>query len=233
MLAGSVMVRKNTLVCLALIFFTSSVVAEDELPTVEASDLPAVNFSGLPAAQKADPSKLGLRIEGDVDKVGKSDSSGLGLLFLGNSGDRVLYEDDHHQVIGNPARPAVRMMYRYDPTSTEWKYDGSVVRGHVARGSNFGWSVAVIKPLMAIMDWSAGPNVAAIVIYEKTPNSIRGWKKRFEVIADNKDQARCMGGLDANKWLAKWNEDRGAACGVRTVDGSKATKSSIQSSRND
>ncbi len=227
------MVKKNTLALLALIYSSSAVLAEDELPAVESADVPAINFSGLPAARNSNPAKLGLRIEGDVDEVGKPDSQGLGLLFLGNSGDRILYQDDHHQVVGNPSRPAVRMMYRYDPTSTDWKYDGSVVRGHVARGSNFGWSVAVIKPFMAIMDWSAGPNVAAIVIYEKTPNSIRGWKKRFEVIADNKEQARCMGGLDANKWLTKWNENRGADCGVRTVDGSKATKTSIESSKND
>lgn len=206
---------------LALLLTCAAATADDELPGVEFSDLPpVVNYSGLSSVSKPEPPDLGLLIEGERAK-----QRGLGQLILGNdSQDRILYEDDHHRVIGNPARPIVRMMYRYDPQSTEWLYDGSIVRGHVQPGSKFGWSVSVSKPYMAILDWRAKPIEAAIVIYEKSPNSIRGWKKRFEVVADNEKQAQCMGGLDAGKWLTRWTDNRGTACGVTTIDWSQARK---------
>ncbi len=230
--------HKQALALVGLLFSALAVCADDELPTVEFSARPGVNYSGLERPQKPDAPGLGLRIEGDLPERAAGDGaqpakkSDLGLVMLGDgSGNRVLYEDEHHRVIANPARPFITMMYRYDPGSTDWMFDGNVVRGHVARGSKFGWSVAVNKPLMAVMDWSAKPNVAAIIIYEKTPNSIRGWKKRYEVVADNPTQAKCMGGLDASKWLAKWSADRGMDCGVRTLEGTQATQQSIQNSQ--
>lgn len=217
------------LLALGILLCPPPVLADDELPAVDFSGRPTLPPSRAPAANTPDVPDLGLLIEGEVETPRVTDKRTLGLLFLGDgSGDRILYEDDHHRVVGNPSRPFVQMMYRYDPTSTDWKFDGNVVRGHVRRGSKFGWSVAVNKPYMAIMDWSAGPNVAAIVIYEKAPNSVRGWKKRYEVIADNARQAQCMGGVEAEKWLAKWQENRGQDCGVRTVDGSTATSASIK-----
>lgn len=204
-------------------------------------DLPAVDFFNMPSASEPRPTPkpgepdLGLLIEGDIERDPIHDgaprapgSKALGLLMIGDgSKSKILYEDDYHQVIGNPAWPSVRMMYRYDPATTDWKYDGSIVRGHLMPNSNFGWSVAVTKPYLAIMDWNTKAKRAAIIIYEKTPSSVRGWKKRFEVIADNSDQAKCMGGLEADKWLGKWMENGGEDCGVRTVDGTQATNHSI------
>lgn len=206
--------------------------AEDELPGVDFSG-PGLQPSPVPK-KKGEPD-LGLLIEGDLNKEKIQDggprapgSKALGLLMLGDgSKNKILYEDDHHQVVGNPTWPSVRMMYRYDPDSTDWKYDGSIVRGHLMPNSNFGWSVAVKKPYLAVMDWNSKAKRAAIVIYEKTPRSVRGWKKRFEVIANDSDQARCMGGLEAEKWLHKWMDNGGTDCGVRTVEGTRATNHSI------
>lgn len=193
------------------------------------TEMPAVEFfGGSSNAKRSDDPEYGLLIEGQDDQptYGKS---ARGLLITGGMADgRILYEDDYHRVVGSRSRPYVQMLYRHDPQSSEWKFDGNVVRGHVPRGSKFGWTVSVIKPYMAIMDWRAKPVEAAIIIYEKTPASVRGWKKRFEVVAENADQAKCMGGLEADKWLSKWIESRGAECGVRTLDGTQATMRSVQ-----
>lgn len=205
------------LLTLGICVFSTAFAAEDELPALDFSRKPSP--SGSP--------DYGLLIEGSDDQPGAGKSA-RGLLVPGRaSQDQILYEDEHHRVLGNPSRPFVQMMYRMDPESNDWMFDGNVVRGHVARGSKFGWTVAVSKPYMAIMDWSAKPNVAAIIVYEKTPKSVRGWKKKYEVVADDPSQARCMGGLEAQKWLAKWKENQGEDCGVRTIDGSKATQQSI------
>lgn len=122
-------------------------------------------------------------------------------------------------------------MYRLDPNSSEWLYDGSMVRGQPPRGSNFGWSVAVEKPYMAVLDWSSQPLSAALVIYEKTPHSLRGWKKRYEVLADDAEQTRCMQGLDAKAWLDRWLLDRGEDCGVRTVEVASGVREGAVSTR--
>lgn len=205
--------------------------ADDAQPAID-TDRPALRFSELRTTPEADAPDLGLHIQGDNPSPGLPANSSRGTLILGEDTlDRVLYEDDHHRVVGNPSKPMVRMMYRVDPASDAWYFDGHVVRGHVKKGSNFGWSVAVSKPHMAIMDWSAEPSVAAIIVYEKIPNSLRGWKKRFEVIAQEPRQADCMGGLDASKWLAQWQQDRGVACGVVTMEGSRATQRSVSDSR--
>ncbi len=220
--AGGLRFGHTGLLALASLVFTSlALQAGEELPAVDFSELPTVESSVPSRSYTPEEPDLGLLIEGE-----RSRQRRLSQVILGNDTvDRVLYEDDHHRVIGNPTRPIVRMMYRYDPSSTEWLYDGSIVRGHVKRGSKFGWSVAVEKPYMAIMDWRAKPIEAAIVIYEKSPNSIRGWKKRFEVVADDETQAQCMGGLDANKWLSRWTTNRGIDCGVRTVEWSQPHQS--------
>lgn len=200
--------------------------ADDAQPAVE-SDLPAPSFSEVLRSPGTPGPDLGLRIEGDNPNPSVGDSK-LGTLVVGqDSSERVLYEDDHHRVVGSPSQPMVRMMYRVNPNADAWYFDGHVVRGHVKKGSNFGWSVAVNKPYMAIMDWSAEPSVAALIIYEKTPNSLRGWKKRFEVLAQDPQQADCMGGLDAETWLQTWQQDRGASCGVTTVEGTHATRRSV------
>lgn len=201
-------------------------VADDDMPGVEFTPPPPVNFYG-PAptlAPRPELPDIGLLIEGDP-----ATNTRLGQVIMGEDAiDRILYEDDHHRVVGNPASRFVRMEYRYDPATTDWMYDGRLVRGHIRRGSKFGWSVAMNKPYLGIMDWSVRPTVAAIVIYEKTPGHIRGWKKRFEVQAADIEQANCMGGLDANKWLARWQEGRSEECGVRELDGTEATEKSVR-----
>jgi hypothetical protein len=212
---------------LGWLFTWSAACADDAQPAIE-SNLPTPSFSEILAEPDGDTPDLGLRIEGDNPNPGVEGDATRGTLVVGeDTSDRVLYQDDHHRVVGNPSQPMVRMMYRVEPSKDAWYFDGHVVRGHVKRGSNFGWSVAVNKPYMAIMDWSAEPSVAAIIIYEKTPNSLRGWKKRFEVLAQEPQQADCMGGLDASKWLQQWRQDRGVACGVVTLEGSRATRRSV------
>ena len=174
-----------------------------------------------------DAADMGLLIEGDIEQRRR-----LGQMILdGDPREKVLYEDDHHRVVGSARRPAVRIMYRHDPTSSEWLYYGSMVRGQPPRGSNFGWSVAVQKPYMAVLDWSSEPLSAALVIYEKTPHSLRGWKKRYEVLASNAEQTRCMRGLEAETWLTRWLHNRGEDCGVRTIDSASGVREGALSLR--
>ncbi len=120
--------------------------------------------------------------------------------------------------------PATKVVYTFeDMPGQSWVFRGSVVRGHVPRGSTFGDSVAFKDGVLVVLDAGDWESELMATYYKSVG---RGFRKLMTAHAETLDQIRCMGGADAESWVRSFILDK--HCGLTWNTSSQAFRNTIE-----